>query len=223
MDEREIPSFLLTDINTIDRKKLLSDLRLGLLWIFCTDGTKPFDKGEALRLQSHIKAEHEARNRKRAAKQLKEKRAYQHNYEKLCEAIAETCFEFELSNPSDAIPSGIIAWTDKIKDEKGKVLCTPRSLLDGTDAVTIGWSAPNANARTETAEFLNQLRARFENFEYHFSVPRPYTKPDADASPFAETPSEDVHFDIKLVWSPLSDRELMRKVAKIISKYKKKS
>lgn len=218
MDNKQIPSFLLTDINTLDKKKLQNNMRLAVLWLF-VNGDKPFDRAEALRLQSHIKAEHEARNRKQGAKLLKEKTERQRNYRELCQAVAEQCFEFELSEASDKVTAGVIAWNSPIKDlRSGKMLATPRSLLNGDHGVSLAWDAPNFDVRTETTEFLAALRKRLDGFEYLFSLTRPYTKPE---SHFAEKLSEYITFYAKLTWSPLSNRELVRKVAKIISKYKR--
>lgn len=220
MRERSVPSFLLMNIHTLDNQKLVDNLRLSILWIY-VNPNKPYDHGAAIKLRSQLRVERELQNQKNVVKQREEMTEARRNYLNLCRDIAELCFDFELSGASDQITSGVIKWTDAIKDLRtGKTISTPRKLLDGTDGVTVGWSAPNADAITETMKFLSQLRARLDGFEYFFSIPRPYAKPSGEESLFAEKPSEYVKFYIKLTWSPLSDKELVKRVQKIVSKSK---
>lgn len=217
MNLEKVPNFLVKDVSTSseDRKRLLTDLQLSVLWLF-TNGSKPFNRVEARRLQLQFRAENEARRLKRGAKLLKDKAALQRNYSELCRIVGEQCFDFELDGDAREVTVGTLAWNTPIKDVKsGKTICTPRSLLNGVDGVTIGWDTPNFDVKTETKDFLAALRERLEGFEYFFSIPIQYKKPNS-----RNISVRYVKFYVKLVWSPLSNNELIGKVRRVISKFK---
>lgn len=212
VQELQIPSFLLVNVsgNSVDRAHLVSDLQLGLLWLY-VNGDKPYDHEAALRLQGELRTQRDRSLREQAEQRRAQIERNAKELLALQWAIGEHCFTCELiGNPDEVEPVGEVDWDAKIKDKvSGKSVGSPRDLWQNINLQFVGAVNPHA----DLIGYLDSIKAKFDEFERDFSFNRKFLNPtlryDAGEKHFS--------FTLWLRWKPSSAAQVAKKLRKLLT------
>ena len=215
MDERKIPSFLLTNTqqSADDRKRLIADLQRLCLWRFA-NGSKPYDHEAAIQLQTKLRAQRQVRLLNEAKRETKRVEEAEKRRLELCREIAKICFAVIVEGSEDQVrPIGKINFNEKIRSKStGAVLGTPFSLFESVGVTQWGVSGIS-DPRENLTKYLDKLRSYYHDFQQDFV---------SDCHPeeisISEYPDKYVRFRLRLQWKLFSKHEIEKKIRKLLAK-----
>lgn len=215
MQELQIPTFLLTDVSgsSQDRRNLLGDLQLLLLWREFHGFAEPYDPVRAAELQERLHRQREAILREGIAKKAIERTRAEKEAIQLHQGIVELLFGVEVIGNPDEVRTGEVGWNQQIKDKiSGKNIGNPRTLMNSVK--NFEWRC-KTDARDNLEQYLGEVKTRYDDFSYGYFFRRESVPRDSRCSHYAT-------FEIRLFWRSIGiSSRTRRKLRALVSKTKK--
>lgn len=193
--------------NQQDKLDCVEDTRLIVLHMLVYP-TRPFNRQAAIELQRRLWTQQQTRNLEQAKKRSIEQAKAEKDSVELHREVAELILAVDVFG-EDVEPNGKVVWDGGIKDlVTGVRIGTPRSLMN--EHRQFEWRS-SVDCRVNLERHLDELRKKYDGFEYRFSFNRQDLKSDYKYK------ERYVSFRIVLSWKPATSVEAARKLKRLVT------